>query len=148
MVKNMLENKLAYSEVYEILNLLDNKYISKVPKNIIDFFEEERMKEYKPEINLDIPLTEQKLKRKTMILLSILNLDYWCENEDEKKKAKEQFIINENEKRKLAKKYNPDNLFKKQKENKLQNEKIELIEYKKDNFVKRIFDKIKRLLRK
>ena len=39
----MEENsKLACSEVYEILNLLEDEYISKIPERIINFFKEER----------------------------------------------------------------------------------------------------------
>lgn len=150
MVKNLLETKLAYSEVYKILSLLDDEYRNKVPKNVIDFFEEERMKEYEPEISLSIPLTEQKLRRKTIVLLSIINLDYWCESEEEKQKAREQFIINENEKRELEKKYDPNNLFKKKNEeiNKFEEKNLELIEYKEENFIKKLLKKIMGLFKR
>ena len=45
---------LAYSEVYEILNLLEDKYKDRVPKKVIEFFEEERDKGYSPIIDVDI----------------------------------------------------------------------------------------------
>ena len=54
----------------------------------------------------------------------------------------------------LREKYNPDNLFKKQKseilnlENNTITEETAIIEYKEKNFLKKIFDKIKHLFKK
>ena len=42
---SMLDNMLAYSEVYEILNLMEDEYRKRVPQKVIDFFDDERMKE-------------------------------------------------------------------------------------------------------
>lgn len=42
----------------------------------MDFFEEERDKEYEPIIDVNIPLDEQNLKRETMVLLAILNYNF------------------------------------------------------------------------
>lgn len=43
----MEENSsLAYSEIYEILKLIEDEYVNRIPKKIMDFFEEERDKEY------------------------------------------------------------------------------------------------------
>ena len=72
----MLDTMMAYSEVYEILNLLDKEYKEKVPDKVRTFFEEERLKDYKPEIDVDTPLIDQNLKRDTIVLLAILNLNY------------------------------------------------------------------------
>ena len=80
----VMENMLAYAEIDEILNLLEDDYREKVPKKVRDFFKEEKMKDYHPEIDIEKPLIEQNLKRETMVLLAILNLNYWCENEKEK----------------------------------------------------------------
>ena len=75
----ILDTMMAYSEVYEILNLLDKDYKEKVPDKVRTFFEEERLKDYKPEIDTDTPLIDQNLKRETIVLLAILNLNYWCD---------------------------------------------------------------------
>ena len=80
----VMENMLAYAEIDEILNLLEDDYREMVPKKVRDFFKEEKMKDYHPEIDIEKPLIEQNLKRETMVLLAILNLNYWCENEEEK----------------------------------------------------------------
>ena len=73
----MEENSsLAYSEIYEILKLIEDEYVNRIPKKIMDFFEEERDKEYEPIIDVNSPLDEQNLKRETMVLLAILNYNF------------------------------------------------------------------------
>ena len=64
----IIDTMMSYSEVYEILNLLEEEYRKKVPENIRNFFEEERLKDYKPQIDIDVPLIEQDLKRETIVL--------------------------------------------------------------------------------
>ena len=139
----VMENMLAYAEIDEILNLLEDNYRERVPKKVIDFFKEEKMKDYHPEIDIEKPLIEQNLKRETIVLLAILNLNYWCENEEEKQRFLNELDKNEEEKKELEEKYNPDNLFKKEKQIKiLKEENTSLIEYKKTNMLKRVFEKI------
>ena len=139
----VMENMLAYAEIDEILNLLEDNYRERVPKKVRDFFKEEKMKDYHPEIDIEKPLIEQNLKRETMVLLAILNLNYWCENEKEKQRFLNELDKNEEEKKELEEKYNPDNLFKKEKQIKiLKEENTSLIEYKKTNMLKRVFEKI------
>ena len=139
----VMENMLAYAEIDEILNLLEDDYREKVPKKVRDFFKEEKMKDYHPEIDIEKPLIEQNLKRETMVLLAILNLNYWCENEEEKQRFLNELDKNEEVKKELEEKYNPDNLFKKKKQIKiLKEENTSLIEYKKTNMLKRVFERI------
>ena len=139
----VMENMLAFAEIDEILNLLEDNYRERVPKKVRDFFKEEKMKDYHPEIDIEKPLIEQNLKRETMVLLAIFNLNYWCENEEEKQRFLNELDKNEEEKKELEEKYNPDNLFKKEKQIKiLKEENTSLIEYKKTNMLKRVFEKI------
>ena len=74
----------AYAEVDEILNVIDKEYLDKVPVNIRTFFENARLKDYKPNINIQLPLNEQKLQRKTLVFFFFLYLNYWCNSEEEK----------------------------------------------------------------
>ena len=37
----MGNNKIAYAEVYEILELMEKKYIDKIPKKLVEMFREE-----------------------------------------------------------------------------------------------------------
>ena len=54
------DRAIAYSEVYAILNLMNPRYINKIPSRLKLIIKEEMDKEYKPEIKYDIPFTEQK----------------------------------------------------------------------------------------
>ena len=150
----MLDTMMAYSEVYEILNLLDKEYKEKVPDKVRTFFEEERLKDYKPEINTDTPLIDQNLKRETIVLLAILNLNYWCDTPEEKQEILDELANNEKEKQELLEKYNPDNLFKNKQndvienENKINTQEVSLVEYKKQGIFKRILDKITKFFKK
>ena len=143
----VMENMLAYAEIDEILNLLEDDYREKVPKKVRDFFKEEKMKDYHPEIDIEKPLIEQNLKRETMVLLAILNLNYWCENEKEKQRFLNELDKNEKEKKELEEKYNPDNLFKKKQDESTENN-LQIIEYKKPNFIQILLTKIKKILKR
>lgn len=143
----LMENMLAYAEIDEILNLLEDDYREMVPKKVRDFFKEEKMKDYHPEIDIEKPLIEQNLKRETMVLLAILNLNYWCENEEEKQSFLNELNKNEEEKNELEEKYNPDNLFKKKQDESIQNN-LQIIEYKKPNFIQRLLTKIKKFFKR
>lgn len=143
----VMENMLAYAEIDEILNLLEDDYREMVPKKVRDFFKEEKMKDYHPEIDIEKPLIEQNLKRETMVLLAILNLNYWCENEEEKQSFLDELDKNEEEKNELEEKYNPDNLFKKKQDESIQNN-LQIIEYKKPNFIQRLLTKIKKFFKR
>ena len=65
-----MKTMMAYSEIWTILNLLEDSYATRVPLEVKAFFEEERLKDYEPQIDLDKPLMEQNLQRKTMVLLA------------------------------------------------------------------------------
>lgn len=146
-----MDSSLAYSEVYEILKLIEDKYRERIPKNVTDFFEKERDKEYIPVIDVSIPLDEQNLKRETMVLLAILNLNYWCDSEEEKEEILKEFKENarqrEIKKKEIEEKYNPDNIFKK-KETFDSVAEVSIIEYKEQNFIQKLILKIKKIFRR
>lgn len=136
------ETKQAYSEVCAVLDNMPNEYVSKIPKKIIDLFQTEKIKDYKPNINMSNPLDKKYLSKKTMVLIAMLNYYYWCPN----KKVKDELYkmyLNNNEKyeKEIAEKYNTNNLFKNNSNEKIieQNEEKEvaLVEYK-ENIFKRI----------
>ena len=145
-----MENELlkAYAEVDVILSLMENTYVEKIPKSMIELFKKEKLQGYKPNINPKIPLDEQNLQKKTYAILAMLNLNYWCENEKEKQKLLA--LYSENDKKReeeLRKKYNPDNLFnvKELHEVKLEDEiqnNTSLIKYEEKSLIKRIINNI------
>ena len=153
-VQMLKDNMLAYAEVDEILNLLEKEYRERVPEKIRNFFKEEKMPDYNPKIEIGKQLTEQNLKRETMVLLAILNINYWCDSEEEKQMFIDEMAKNEEEKRELEEKYNPDNLFKNRKNNNLssdnadETQNISLVEYKKQGIFKRILEKITKFFKR
>ena len=106
--------KEVYSELIEILNYIEIEYIEKIPKKLREFFENNGSDSYVPHINPAIPLKDQDVNYNTLVLLALLDLNYWYETEEERQKMIR--IYNENEEKyqeELRKKYNPDNIFKK-----------------------------------
>lgn len=148
----LIDNMIAYAEIDEILNLLEDKYREKVPEKVRTFFKEEKMVDYKPTIDVNTPLIQQNLKRETIVLLAILNINYWCENEEEKQFFLNELAKNEEEKKRLEEKYNPDNLFKNNNDVSpdkiVEPQNISMVEYKKQGIFKRILDKITRFFKK
>ena len=80
----------------------------------------------------------------------MLNLQYWCEDEEEKQRLKKIYSDNEiKHQQKLREMYNPEDVFKaKQKQEQIENEisseetqeNVAMVEYKKETFI----DKIKK----
>ena len=147
-----MENNLlkVYSEVDKILSFMEIRYVEKVPKKMREMFKNEKLQDYEPNIDKNIPLEEQQLERKTLAILAMLNLNYWCENEEEKEELIRAYSNNDKKRNEeLREKYNPDNIFKnKNKEREVEQitEEITAIaEYKKENFIKKLLNKIKRL---
>ena len=81
----MMENDLfkAYAEVDKILSFMEFQYVKKVPIKMRELFRNNGLKGYEPMIDKNIPLDQQKLQRKTLAILALLNLNYWCENQEE-----------------------------------------------------------------
>ena len=139
----MEETRLAYAEINKILELLEDDYKNRVPGKIRDFFRDERDIEYEPTIEPNKLLSEQNLKNETYILLTILELNYWCDSEEEKQELLLELSNNEEKKQKeLYKKYNPDKIFKKKNETYSNNEETAVVVYKEHNFIKKIIDRI------
>lgn len=64
-----MENNLskAYTEILLILSYMEQKYIDLIPKELLELFNEEKDKNYQPNINPNISLAEQNLQRKYKI---------------------------------------------------------------------------------
>lgn len=80
----------------------------------------------------------------------MLNLQYWCKDENEKKRLKRVYAENERKYQdELREKYNPDNLFKnKQRVVEEKFEETAMVEYKEDTFWIKIKRFLKGLLKK
>lgn len=150
-----MENNLlkAYAEVDKILSFMEIRYVEKIPKKMREMFKNEKLQGYEPNIDKNVPLEEQKLERKTLAILAMLNLNYWCENEEEKQELIMAYSHNDKKRNKeIRERYNPDNIFKnrnKEKEIEQITEEITaIVEYKKENFIQKLLNKIKRLFKR
>lgn len=106
------EQAYAYSELLEVLSHMEEKYTNKIPKKLMNFFEENALSTYEKHIDIYKPLEEQNLSERTSALIAMLTLQYWCASKEEKKELIN--IFNENERKyqeELREKYNPDNIF-------------------------------------
>lgn len=131
-----------------ILNNSSQEIINKIPKKFIDFMQSIASSTYTFDYDKSKKLNEQKLKPETRGLISLVYQDYIC-NEEEKNN----YIIKcrnyeDNKEKELREKYNPDNVFKNRNSSQKSikddiSEEIDMVEYKKKNFIQKIFGKIK-----
>lgn len=140
----------VYTEAYEIINHMEQKEINKIPKNVIDFIRENKNDNYEFKIDEDKNLEEQNLKRDTLVLMALISLNYWCENDEEKEELLRKYSENDKKReRELREKFNPDNLFMKKTGNAFIGEKNSNlpIEVKKPKFFERIINFFKRIFK-
>ena len=58
--------EIAYAEIWTILEQLEEQDRNKIPEELLNIIDTNRNKEYNAEINLDIPLQEQKISEKAV----------------------------------------------------------------------------------
>lgn len=145
-----INTRKAYSEIDEFLGLLSDEQRNKIPQKLREFFKKEKDQEYRKKINPKVPIKNQDLKEETLGIIALLNLQYWCEDENEKQRLKEVYAKNELAHQKmLQESFNPEEIFKKKtanvekKEEKVQN--TQMVEYK-EPIIKRIWNNILRFL--
>lgn len=140
----------AYTEVLEILKHIPKEEYERIPKTEIQFYESNCDKTYKYEYDETKEVKDQVISREANAVIISIYMNYFA---NEKQKSiideilKQNAINEENEKKE---KYNINNIFNKPQENPNQNETLEnlpvKIDEKKDNFIKRIINKIKKML--
>ena len=92
------ELKKAYVEVLEILNHMEPKYKEKVPEKLLKQMETKKLEGYEFKLDFSIPFKENNFSSKTLSLLAMINLNYWCETEEDKKAQREIHEANDNKK--------------------------------------------------
>lgn len=149
-----MDNSLlkAYSEVDKILSFMEIEYVEKVPKKLREIFRNEKLKDYNPNIDKNIPLNEQNLERKTYAILAMLDLNYWCNSEEKQELLKAYSNNDKKREEELREKYNPDNIFKnkvsKVEKEQTKEETTDLVEYKEESFIKKIINRIKKIFKR
>lgn len=96
----MKDYSIAYAEVYSIIETLGDKYKEKIPKKFIEYIEENRNKEYVVDNITEDNISELTISRDALVILSLLNLNYW--EEDDKEKARLLEIYKQNDEKKFG----------------------------------------------
>lgn len=106
------EQAYAYAEMLEILDILGDEYVNRLPKKLIKIFNTFKDDNYQKHLNPEIPLDEQELSEKTKALVAVMLVNYWYESEEEKQELLAMYRENERKyQEELKRKYNPDNIF-------------------------------------
>ncbi len=148
----MVLNKIACTEVFEILSYMNRETVMKIPFEILSIIKENRNINYVSKIDKNDMFNPNNLSEDAISILSWLDLEYLASNESKEEKLK---IYQENEElyqQKLKEKYNADKIFKnyEQYDYKLNDEMCneqnnKMIKYK-NNIFFRIYKKIRTLL--
>lgn len=88
--------KEVCTELYTIIKYMPKEYQNKIPINIIDFFEKNKSNNYIVNINPNNIFDKSNIKKETLAIIAMLNIKYWCPNENLKKQIIKKY--NENEK--------------------------------------------------
>lgn len=69
--------KRAYTEVFEVLNNLSKEEYEKIPKEKIEYYKENRDRNYKFKIDLSMSIEKMNLSREANSILVSLFLEYF-----------------------------------------------------------------------
>lgn len=159
---NLQKTKQAYAEIDAFIKILPDDIKRKIPKNMKEFFKNQKDKNYKKEIDINIPIEDQNLKEETLALIALLYIKYICEDEEEKRNLKNIYAENERKYREeIRDKYSVEKAMQKRnevrnnfnnKENTIKNQnestkEKSLTEYK-ESILKKIINKIKSLFKR
>lgn len=149
MVEAKINNyKKALVEVDAVLSCLDYNEYKKIPTNIIDAIENNKDEEYTYDYDEELEYEDWSLMPETKAILYNIFKKYLATEEQRKYLKQKERLENYKIESEKIKKYNSENLFKKEKEVKKveQEENNELI-VKRDSSFKRILEKLKSIFR-
>lgn len=68
----------SFKEIYDILENTDQELLNKIPNKFMDFITSNMNKDYKTNIQQDIPINNQILLKETEAILALLYKTYWA----------------------------------------------------------------------
>ena len=140
----MISQNYAYAEVLDILQYMDEKYISQIPKKFLEMIKDNADINYTNHINPNRNLQEQNLSKDALSILAIINLKYWVKDEKHRKVLLRKYKNNgENIHKNSTENIKLNSLFDTSTE---KNEEIAII--KRDNFFIKLKNILKNILRK
>lgn len=140
----MSNRKNAYTEVYRILQELNEEEYNKIPPEVIETIEVNKNEDYEYELDDELELKKQPMLPETKAILFNLFRDYLATPEQKAKITKMQNEARQKNELKKQKTYNTDVFANKSKENFVENnnETMQIVEYK-ESILKGILNKIK-----
>ncbi len=140
----MSNRKNAYTEVYTILQELNEEEYNKIPPEVVESIKVNRSEEYEYFLEDELELKDQPMLPETKAILFNLFRDYLATPEQKAKIIRMQNEARQKNEMKKQQMYNTDIFANKPKESQTanNNETMQIVEYKESIF-KRILNKIK-----
>ena len=139
----------AYAEVSEFIELLPIAEKKKIPQELIQIFNEKKDNEYIKNIKPNVSIKEQNLLPETLAIIAMLNLNYICEDENEKIRLRKIYENNEKIYKDLFQiDFDFDKVFETKKESNILNDEQAIITLDKETFFTKILNKIKKFFKK
>lgn len=142
-----VEYSEAIVEVLEILGNSDEDIVRKIPNKLIEFWQKNKSTTYIPKLDHTKTLREMNLKEKTKDMITMVYINYLC---DQKEKQNLIETIRKNEEDyqvTVREKYNPDNIFKKKKEESTGATDMLIVVENKESIFRKIIRSIKKFLK-
>lgn len=145
-----INTREAYAEVDNFIECLDLYDKNKIPEIIRKYFKKEKSKNYNKIIDANQPIKNQNLKDETLAIIAMLNLKYWCDDEEEKKRLMTIYSANEKKyQNELKEKYDIEKIFEERNNKKLENyQEKNLSKIKKESFWDKLKNTILKILKK
>ena len=140
--------KNAFTEVYTILDYIEDEDYKKIPQNVLDVIEENMNVEYEYEMNEDVDIYKQPMLPETKAILYNFYRDYWSSQEQSEKikqiQSRELLLDDEQKKKKYdINVFNSSNM-----QNIPVKDEEALAKSKQESFFMRILNKIKKIFGK
>ena len=136
------KTKEMYSEVYGILEVLGEKYINKLPKELYELIKKCKLETYSPKYDIETISEDKSINRETLSMIALFHLNYWCDTE-EKQELKNLFKRNDEKNFALKRmNYNLSNILQNQD---IENEKVtetSIVKVEKENLFLKIIKKL------
>lgn len=132
-------NEEVCSDISIIIGMMPKEMKDKISNNFIDFIENNKSRQYVSNINPNVPINQQEIKKETKEMLGMIYRDYLCLDDERIRLQEEDRNEIKKSYNKLQEKYQRDNLFIKEKR---------LVVVTKEKWYKKIFRVLKKFLGK
>ena len=106
-----MEYSKCLVQVDEILNYLNPEELKKIPENVRKTIKDNKDKNYEWKYDESKKLEEQNLNRKSIAILSYLNMEYLLNDEQRKLMGQIHRVNEQKQEEEKRKQYNPENIF-------------------------------------